>query len=252
METKITEIAPDIYRLCTYIQDFNLQFNQFVVKDDESLLFHTGMKQLFPMVHQAVGQVIEPSQLRWISFSHYEPDECGALNEWLQVAPQAQAICSEVGAAVFVNDAALRPAQGLKTDQIVQTGKRRFRFIATPHLPHGWDAGFLFEETTQTLFCSDLFHQLGDVEPTTEADVVGRSADALKAYQAMPPFNDYLPFTPLTERHLARLGMLKPRACATMHGSTFIGNGQGALGELGVAFKKILGSNSEFSGGGRG
>src|SRR5215510_5497986 len=145
--TQIDEIAPDIFRISTYFADFNLQFNQFLIRDEEPLLFETGMRQMFPLVREAVSRIIDPSTLRYVSFSHFEPDECGSLNEWLTLAPRAEAVCSAVGAMVFVNDGAVRPARGLMNDETIQTGKYRFRFKATPHLPHGWDAGVLFEET---------------------------------------------------------------------------------------------------------
>src|ERR1051325_10972419 len=154
--------AADIYRISIYVPVLNLQFNQFLVKDDEPLLFETGMKQLFPVVREAVSKVIDPASLRYISFSHYEPDECGSLNEWLTIASRAEALCSIVGALVFVNDSAIRPARGLNPDEVIETGKCRFRFKSTPHLPHGWDAGMLFEEQTQTLLCSDLLGHAGD------------------------------------------------------------------------------------------
>ena len=170
--TRVDEIAPDIFRISTYVADFNLQFNQFLVRDDEPLLFETGMKQMFPLVREAVSRVIDPASIRYVSFSHFEPDECGSLNEWLEFAPRAEAICSVVGAMVFVNDAAVRPARGLNNDETVQTGKYRFRFKSTPHLPHGWDAGMLFEEETQTLFSSDLLGHSGDTSPVTNSDIV--------------------------------------------------------------------------------
>src|SRR5215475_6651464 len=153
--TRVDEIAPDIFRISTYFADFNLQFNQFLVRDDEPLLFETGMKQLFPLVREAVSRIIDPGSLRYVSFSHFEPDECGSLNEWLTIAPRAEALCSVVGAMVFVNDSALRPARARNNDEVIRTGKHAVRFKATPHLPHGWDAGVLFEEKTQTLLCSD-------------------------------------------------------------------------------------------------
>ena len=148
--TRIDEIAPDIFRISTYVDDIKLQFNQFLVKDEEPLLFETGMKQIFPLVREAVAKVLDPSTIRHISFSHYEPDECGSLNEWLAVAPRAEAACSIVGAMVFVNDGATRPARALQPDEVFKTGKHRFRFKSTPQLPHGWDAGVLFEGTGQT------------------------------------------------------------------------------------------------------
>ena len=133
--TAISEIAPDVYRICTYVPDIDLQFSQFLIKDDQPLLWETGMKQMFPAIREAVARIIDPATIRWISFSHFEPDECGSLNEWLQLAPQAQAVCTEVGAMVFVNDAALRPARGIGKDELIDTGRNKFRLYPTPHLP---------------------------------------------------------------------------------------------------------------------
>src|SRR5215471_6012438 len=175
--THINEIADGIFRISTYISDFNLQFNQFLITDDEPLLFETGMRQIFPLVREAVAKVIDPASLRYIAFSHYEPDECGSLNEWLSTAPRAETVCSAVGAMVFVNDAAVRPARGFNHDEVIHTGTHRFRFKSTPHLPHGWDAGFLFEETSRTLFCSDLLGHAGDTPAITDSDIVGRFRD---------------------------------------------------------------------------
>ena len=168
----ITEIAENIYRISIYAESFDLQFNHFLVKDEEPLLYHAGMKGMFPDLHDAVAKIIKPSELRWISWSHFEVDECGALNNWLEVAPSAQAACSVVGALVNLNDFADRPPMGLEKGQVLTTGQYRFRFQPTPHLPHGWDAGMLFEETQKILFCSDLFHQVGKVEPLIESDAV--------------------------------------------------------------------------------
>jgi flavorubredoxin len=238
--TRVDEIAPDIFRISTYVPDFNLQFNQFLVRDDEPLLFETGMRQMFPLVRDAVSRVIDPATLRYISFSHFEPDECGSMNEWLAIAPRAEAICSVVGALVFANDSAVRPARGLNHDEQVQTGKYRFRFKSTPHLPHGWDAGVLFEETTRTLFCSDLLGHNGDTSPVTESDIVGRFRDTASAFQGGPLAN-YMPYTPQTESQIKGLASLKPRVCATMHGSTFLGDGERALLDMAVAMKELLG-----------
>ena len=238
--TRVDEIAPDIFKICTYVPDFNLQFSQFLVRDDEPLLFETGMKQMFPLVREAVASLIDPAKLRYISFSHYEPDECGSLNEWLTVAPRAEAVCSVVGAMVFVNDAAVRPARGLSHDEIVQTGKRRFRFKATPHLPHGWDAGILFEETTQTLLCSDLLGHAGDESSVTTSDVVGRFRETTGAFQTGPLAN-YMPYTPHTEAQVRELASLKPRTCAPMHGSAFAGDGEKALLDMASVMKELLG-----------
>jgi flavorubredoxin len=240
--TRVDEIAPDIFRISTYVPDFNLQFNQFnqfLVKDDEPLLFETGMKQMFPLVRDAVSKVIDPAKLRYVSFSHYEPDECGSLNEWLTLASRAETICSIVGAMVFVNDAAVRPARGINHNEILETGKYRFRFKSTPHLPHGWDASVLFEEKTGTLFCSDLLGHAGDMPPVTTSDVVGLFAETGKAFQGGPMAN-YMPYTPNTESQIRELASLKPRLCATMHGSAFAGDGEKALLDMGTAMKELL------------
>lgn len=236
----VTEIAPDVFRISIFVPQFNLQFNHFLVKDDEPLLYHTGMRGMFPQVREAVATIIPPSQIRWIGFSHFEVDECGALNEWLEVAPSAQAVCSVVGVLVNLNDFASRPARGLKSDELLNTGKYRFRFRKTPHLPHGWDAGVLFEETNRTLLCSDLFHQNGDVEAVTESDVVERTRNAMIEYQA-GPLMDYMPFTSKTERLLGGLAALKPKTIAAMHGSAFVGHGERALRDLAVVMREVLG-----------
>lgn len=238
--TTIAEIAPDVYRISTYVPAFDLQFNQFLVKDDEPLLWETGMKGLFPAVRDAVARIVDPATVRWVAFSHFEPDECGSLNEWLGMAPRAEALCSEIGAMVFVDDGAIRPARGVGPDTVIETGTRRFRLLHTPHLPHGWDAALLFEETDRTLLCSDLFHHGGDVEPVTESDVVGRTRHALESYQASPLFKDYMPWTPKTEGHFRTLAALEPRVCATMHGSAFAGDGARALLDLAAVTKEIL------------
>ena len=240
--TAISEIAPDVYRICTYIPDFDLQFSQFLIKDEQPLLWETGMKQMFPAVREAVAKIIDPATIRWIAFSHFEPDECGSLNEWLELAPLAQALCSEVGALVFVNDGAVRPARGIGKDQCIDTGRNRFRFYPTPHLPHGWDAGILFEETNGTLLCSDLFHQVGNVEPCTESDIIGRARHAMQTMQA-GPLMDYMPWTPKTESRLRELAALAPRTCATMHGSAYRGDIAHALLDLAGVMQEVLGRN---------
>ena len=236
----INEIAPDVFRICTYVPEIDLQFCQFLVRDDEPLLWETGMKQMFPAVREAVAKLIDPSTLRWISFSHYEPDECGSLNEWLQLAPRAEALCTKVGAMVFVNDAAIRPARGIDNNEQIETGKHKFRLHATPHLPHGWDAGILFEETNRTLLCSDLFHHTGNVEALTESDIIGRSREATTTMQN-GPLMDYMPWTPKSEARLRELAALSPRTCATMHGSSFKGDGARALMDLSEVMKDVLG-----------
>lgn len=237
--TRVDEIAPDIYRISLYVSEFNLQFNHFLVKDDEPLLFHTGMKRTFPQVREALEKIIDPAKIRWISFSHFESDECGALNEWLNVAPQAEPVCSVVGALVNLTDFSIRGPRGLANGEVLETGKYRFRFCQTWHLPHGWDAGVLFEEKHGTLLCSDLFHQWGDVEPRTESSVIERARQALVETQNGPLAN-YVPYTPYTGRLLAGLADLKPRTLAAQHGSTYVGDGDRALRELAEVMKETL------------
>lgn len=238
--TTVNEIAPDVYRISIYVPEINLQFNHFLIKDDEPLLFHTGMKGMFPQVRKAVATILEPSQIRWIGASHFEVDEWGSLNEWLQEAPSAQAICSVVGALVNLSDFASRPPRGMAPDEVLSTGKYQFRFHSTPHLPHGWDAGVLFEETQRTLFCSDLFHQNGNVEALTESDIIERTRQALIEYQA-GPLMDYMPYTLNTERLLHAVAALKPKTLAIMHGSSFMGDGERALKDLAVVMREVYG-----------
>jgi flavorubredoxin len=236
----VTEIAPDLFRISVFAEWGNLQFNHFLIRDEEPLLFHTGLRGMFPEIREVVSKLIPLDGLRHISFSHFESDECGALNEWLNVAPNADVICSQVGALVSVNDFIGREARALADGQTFSTGKYRFRYCQTPHLPHGWDAGVLLEETQGTLLCSDLFHQTGDVAPLTEEDVVGRSHKAMQEYQA-GILADYVPYTPLTSRNLQKLAELKPKTLAIMHGSSFRGDCVRALGDLNEAFRQVFG-----------
>lgn len=239
---RIDEIAPDVFRVSLYVPQIDLQFNHFLVRDDEPLLFHTGMRGMFPEVRAAISTLIDPAALRWISWSHFEVDECGALNEWLAVAPRAQALCSQVGAMVNINDFADRAPRGLSKDEVIDTGRHRYRFVPTPHLPHGWDAGVLFDEQTGLLLCSDLFHQVGDVEAMTSGDILGRWDAAIAAYQAHPVLMDYVPLTPSTRRRLDELADLQPRVLAAMHGSTFVGDGAAALRAAADMLQRRLGT----------
>lgn len=236
----VTEIAPGLFRICTYLAGLDMQFNQFLVRDREPLLYHTGMKSMFPAVRDAIATVLDPASLRWISFSHFEADECGALNEFLAIAPRAEPLCGFVGAMVSVNDFAIRPARGLQDGETVATGAMRLRFVATPHLPHCWEAGHLFEETGRILLCSDLFHQDGEVEPLIDSidELMARAKNTLLRYQT-GPFANYLPFTSKTEAHLARLAALNPVLIAPMHGSSFKGDGEHALHELAKLFRLL-------------
>ncbi len=241
---KITEIAPDLFQITTFVEPFNIQFSQFLVRDEEPLLFHSGPRALFGEVKAAVASLIDPQTLRWIGFSHFEADECATVPEWQQLAPQSEAVCSVVGKMVSVDDClALRPAKGMTDGEVLQTGRYRFRFLATPHVPHCWEAGLMFEETERTLLCSDLFHQDGDVEPMTESDIIDRCRKTLVGYQQGPLAN-YLPYCSLTETTLHRLAALQPRRLATMHGSVYVGNGSEALHNLAAVWREVLSTQS--------
>ena len=170
--TTITEIAPDLFRLSIYVPEIDMQFNHFLVRDQEPLLFHAGYKRMFPLLREGMSKLIDPASLRYIAWSHFESDECGALNDWLQLAPQAEPVCTFVGKLVTVDDFSTRPARGMTPKDVLSTGKYRYRFYPSPHIPHGWDAGVLFEETRKTLFCSDLFHHFGNVEAVTNSDLL--------------------------------------------------------------------------------
>jgi flavorubredoxin len=240
--TNVAEIAPDIYCISVYNDNYKLQFNHFLVKDDEPLLFHAGMKAYFPLVRDAVARIVDPAKIRWLSFSHFESDECGSLNEWLQVAPEAQPLCTVVAALINLTDFAIRAARWVEKEEAINTGKYRFRLYPTHHLPHSWDAGMLFEETNRTLFCSDLFLHGGEVEPLTESDVVGRARKAMVDFQSTQLLNS-VPYTVSTEHLMRELGGLKPRTLAIMHGSSFRGDGEKAFRDLASVLKEIFGKS---------
>lgn len=227
----INEIAPDLFRLSVYVPEFDMQFNHFLVRDEEPLLFHAGLKGMFPTLREAMAKIIDPSKLRHIAWSHFESDECGALNNWLQLAPQAQPVCTLVGKLVSVDDFSIRPARGMTPDDVLATGKYRYRFYRSPHIPHGWDAGVLFEETRKTLFCSDLFHHFGQVEPLTTSDLIEPTRKAMQQLN-QGPLAGYMPYTRQTEGVLRSLAGLKPETLAVMHGSSYQGQCDRLLTDL--------------------
>jgi len=241
MQTRIDEIAPDFYRLSTYVEKINLQFNQFLVNDDEPLLYHTGLRGMFPQIRKAVAKILEPARLRWIGFSHFEADECGSLNEWMALAPHAEPVCGMVGALVNINDYIGGRARVMAGGEVLATGRHRFRFLETPHVPHAWDASLLFEETGATLFCSDLFLQNGDLSPLTSDDVIEPSRQALLGYEAGPLAHPY-PYTSLTDATLQMLAGLRPKQLAIMHGPSFSGDGETALRGLAAMYAATLGA----------
>ncbi|MCC9604290.1 MBL fold metallo-hydrolase [Blastopirellula sp. JC732] len=239
--TKIDEIAPDLFRLSIYVPQLDMQFNHFLVRDDEPLLFHAGLKGMFPALKEAVGKLIDPTTLRHVAWSHFESDEVGGLNEWLELAPQAQPVCTLIGKLVSVDDFAIRPALGMTADDVLPTGKYRYRFYPSPHIPHGWDAGVLFEETTKTLFCSDLFHHFGDVAALTENDLIAPTHQAMQTLQ-QGPLAGYMPYTRQTEGVLHQLAKLQPETLAVMHGSSYRGECGQLLTDLGSVIKETFDS----------
>jgi len=235
------EIAPDVYRISVFVPEINLQFNHFLIKDEEPLLFHAGLKKMFPVLLEAVRKIIPPSQIRWIGFSHFEVDECGALNDWLQVAPNAKAVCSEAGAIVNMTDFALRPVHAMQDGSVLKTGQYSYRFIRTPHLPHGWDAGLMYEEKNRTLLCSDLFHQNGDGINLTDNDILGAHKKSMLEYEK-GPLMEYTFYTNNTSNLLNSLAELQPKTLAIMHGSSYFGDCNKALLDLNIVMKEIWGN----------
>ena len=216
-----TEIAPEIYRISVFVPDINLEFSHFLIRDEEPLLFHAGLRGMFPLLRQEVSRLMDPAKLRHIGFSHFESDECGGLNEWLQIAPAATPVCGLVGAMVSVNDFALRPARPLTRDETFSTGRYTFRFIPTPHVPHGWDAGVLFEESEKTLFCSDLFHQWGQHAPSTSSSIIERCNDALGTPRRAPlPTTFPIPTTPAASSTISPDTHRRPSLPCTAPAST--------------------------------
>jgi flavorubredoxin len=232
--TSIVEIGDGIYRISTPVPPMpalpaGFTFNQFLIADDEPLLFHTGPRRMFPLVREAIETVIPVSSLRYLGISHFEADECGALNELLEVAPRAVPLCGAVAKMVSVDDVADREALGLGDGEKLPLGKHTVEWIDTPHLPHGWDCGYLFEQATSTLFCGDLFTQPGaEHSPLIEGDILGPS-------EAMRGAMDYYAHTENTAGLIAKLAATEPTTLACMHGSSWSGKGSKLLGELAAA-----------------
>jgi flavorubredoxin len=227
--TNVHEIAAGIYRINTPVEipgagAFN--FNQYLIVDEAPLLFHTGPRRMFPLVREAVRRVIPVARLRYVGFSHFEADECGALNEWLAAAPQAEPVCGRIAAMVSVNDVADRPARALADGEVLALGRHAVRWFDTPHTPHGWDCGLMMETSTRTFLCGDLFTQGGAGEtPLTESDILGPS----EAFRA--PM-DYYAHAPDTAKILERIARERPTTLACMHGSAFRGDGAALLRAL--------------------
>jgi flavorubredoxin len=228
METKVNEIADGIFRLSTFVPDLTPQgftFNQFLVLGDEPLMFHTGLRKMFGLNRDALSRIVATERLRWIAYGHFEADECGAMNEWLAVAPNAQAAHGETGVMVSLNDFADRAPRVLKDGETIDLGGKYVRFIDTPHTPHGWDAGVMYEETTGTLMCGDLFTQLGNDRVMTDGDIVGPAIVAEDIFK-------YSALNPAMGSTIRNLSKLNPKTLALMHGPSYTGNGSAALNAL--------------------
>lgn len=229
-DTAIDEIADGIFRIFTpvppEVMPGGFSFNQYLIVDDKPMLYHTGPRKLYPAVSSAIERVMPLRSLAYIGFSHVEADECGSLNEFLAAAPKAVPICSQIAARVSIDDIATRPARAMGDGEVVELGRHRVRWFATPHLPHGWECAMAFEETTRTLLCGDLFTQPGHQHaPVVESDIL-ESSEAFRLRM------DYFAHSPDTRRHLSRLSELKPTTLACMHGSAWRGNGASLLLQL--------------------
>ena len=229
MTTRLDEIADGIFRISTFVAEVappaGFAFNQFLVRGEDPLLFHTGHRRLFPAVREAIAKLIDPERLRWISFGHLEADECGSMNMWLASAPQAEITHGAIGCDVSLNDLADRPPRLLADGEVLDLGGKRVRYIDTPHTPHGWDAGLMFEESTRTLLCGDLFTQTGRTDALTESDIVGPASEAEDLFG----FSSLHPEMSTTIRSLAPLGAT---TLGLMHGPAFAGDAAAALEAL--------------------
>jgi flavorubredoxin len=237
METRVNEIADGIYRLSTFVPEIaapaGFTFNQFLIKAEEPLLFHCGPRAMFPSISAAVARVVPPERLRWIAFGHVEADECGSMNAWLAAAPRATVAHGAIGCMVSLNDLADRLPRALADGEVIDLGGKRVRHLDTPHVPHAWEARVLYEETTGTLLCGDLFTHIGDGRAVTSSDIVGPAAAAEDAFRATC-------LTPSTAPTIRRLAVLAPRMLALMHGSSFTGDCAGALAALADDYARRL------------
>ncbi len=220
MQTRIDEIADDIFRLSTFTPDLppvGFTFNQYLIRADEPFLFHCGGRALFPLVSAAAASIVPLAALRWISFGHVESDECGSMNAWLEAAPHAQIVHGGLACMVSLNDLADRPPRPLAHQEVLDIGGKRVRYLDTPHVPHAWESGLIFEETTRTLFTGDLFTQLGDTPALTDQSIAGPAIAAEEGFKAMA-------LTPATAPTIRSLKDLGAERLAVMHGSCFHGD----------------------------
>lgn len=235
MQTDTHEIAPDVFRISTFVPEIGptgFTFNQFLVRAGEPLLFHTGPRHMFPAVRAAVASLMPVDSLRWIAFGHVESDECGSMNLWLQAAPRASVAHGEVGCMVSLNDLADRPPRALQHGEVLDLGGKRVRHLDTPHVPHCWEARVLFEETTRTLLCGDLFTHLGKGAPLISTDIVEPAKEAEAMFKASC-------LTPTTGTTIRSLADLEPATLGIMHGSSFNGDCAGALRDLATVYDDL-------------
>ena len=227
--TRIDEIAQGIYRISTPVSVVpgGFTFNQYLVVDEQPLLFHTGLRRMFPLVREAIDAVLPIERLRYVAFSHYEADECGALNEFLAAAPNAVPLCGKIAAIVSIGDMADRAPQAMEDGESISLGGHAVRWFATPHLPHAWECGFLLEETTRTLLCGDLFTQGGATHPPLTEDDILESSEAFRGHM------DYYSHTRNAGAMIERLAATRPTTLACMHGAAWRGDGAGMLRALG-------------------
>lgn len=236
MKTRVDEIADDVYRLSTFVADMpphGFTFNQYLIDAEQPLLFHCGGRALYAAVSAAAATIVAPDRLRWISFGHVEADECGSMNEWLASAPCAQVAHGSVACMVSLNDLADRPPRPLADGDVLDLGERRVRWIDTPHVPHAWESGLMFEEVTRTLFTGDLFTQVGDGPALTRDSIVAAAIAAEEGFGATA-------LTPATAPTIRRLKELRPARLAVMHGSCFEGDCEGELDKLAAYYEKRL------------
>jgi flavorubredoxin len=234
MQISVHEIADGVYRLSTcesHAAPGGLTFNQYLLTGDEPTLYHLGMRRMFPMVAEAVARVLPVERLRWLSFGHVEADECGAMNEWLAAAPGSRVVFNALGCDVSLDDLADRRPERALEDGTYDIGGHALRVLRTPHLPHGWEAQVAFDETTGTLFCGDLFTQLGDGPAIVhDVDLVGPAMAAQDRFGLAA-------VTAATAPMLRTLADLEPRTLALMHGPAFAGNCGAALRDLADAYE---------------
>jgi flavorubredoxin len=235
-KASIHPVAPDTYRISVAmppeIVPGGFSFNQYLVVDERPLLFHTGPRKLFGPICEQIEKIVPVSQLRYVAFSHYEADECGGLAEFLARAPQAQPVCSQVAAMVSVRDLVDVEPIAMQDGDVLDLGRHQLVWQSTPHLPHGWECGYLFDQTTQTLFCGDLFTQPGmGEEPLVTGDILGPS-------EAFRERTDYFSHTRDAPALIEKLARLEPKVLACMHGSAWSGNGAGLLRSLGQSLAR--------------